>query len=62
MNSKTHGKTLRMVEITHISANGIWILAGEKELFLYYDDFPWFNEAPVGKILNIEEPFPGHFY
>jgi hypothetical protein len=27
-----------------------------------YDDFPWFKDAPVGKILNVEEPTPGHFY
>jgi hypothetical protein len=50
------------IEITHISANGIWILTGDKELFMSYKDFPWFKEAPVGKILNVEEPTPGHFY
>jgi len=24
--------------------------------------FPWFKDAPIGKILNIEEPTDGHFY
>lgn len=27
-----------------------------------YEEFPWFKDAPVGKILNVEEPTPGHFY
>ena len=62
INSKTHGKIIMKIEITHISANGIWILTGDRELFMSYKDFPWFKEAPVGKILNVEEPTPGHFY
>ena len=62
INSKTHGKIIMKIEITHISANGIWILTGDKELFMSYKDFPWFKEAPIGKILNVEEPTPGHFY
>jgi hypothetical protein len=33
-----------------------------KELFMSYDDFPWFKEASVGKIINVHEPSPGHFY
>ena len=23
---------------------------------------PWFKDASVGKILNVREPTPGHFY
>jgi len=31
-------------------------------LFMAYEDFPWFKDAPVRKILHVEEPYPGHFY
>jgi len=48
--------------VTNISVNGIWLLAGEVEHFLSFEDFPWFKDAPVGKILKVEEPTPGHFY
>lgn len=51
-----------MVEVTHISSHGVWLLARGKELFMSYEDFPWFKDAPVGKILNVEEPHAGHFY
>jgi hypothetical protein len=50
------------VEVTNISNHGIWMLAHDHEYFLSYEDFPWFKDVPMGKILRIEEPFPGHFY
>ncbi len=62
MSSKTLGKNTGRVEVTHISANGVWLLAGDKELFMSYEDFPWFKDAPVGKILNVEEPGEEHFF
>jgi hypothetical protein len=31
------------VEVTNISAHGLWLLSRDKELFLSYEDFPWFN-------------------
>ncbi|MEW6274601.1 MAG: DUF2442 domain-containing protein [Bacillota bacterium] len=48
--------------MTHISKNGVWLPARDKELFMAYKDFPWFKDAPVGKILNVEELRRGHFY
>ena len=50
------------VEGTNISAHGVWLLTGEEEAFLSYEEFPWFKDASVGKILNVREPTPGHFY
>ncbi len=62
MNSEALGKHTSQIEITNISSHGIWILARGKELFMSYEDFPWFKEASIGKVLNVEEPTPGHFY
>ena len=62
MSSKPLGTTTSGVEVTNISAHGVWLLAGDKELFMSYEHFPWFKDVPVGKILNVEEPAPGHFY
>ncbi|MEW6738300.1 MAG: DUF2442 domain-containing protein [Nitrospirota bacterium] len=62
MRSKTLGKNITAVEIMNISSNGVWLLAGDKELFMPYEDFPWFKDAPISKILNVEEPHEGHFY
>jgi len=57
-----HGRKFSDVEITNISAHGIWILVDNKEYFLSYKDFPWFKEVPISKILKVEQPYPGHFY
>ena len=62
MNSTVHGIPSSGVEITNISSHGLWLLSKDHEYFLSYDDFPWFKNVLVGKILNIEEPSPGHFY
>lgn len=62
MSSRTLGKNVETVEVTNISVNGVWLLAGGKELFMSYEDFPWFKDAPVRKIINVEEPIKGHFY
>ena len=57
-----HGSSISTIEVTNISAHGVWLLAHGKELFMSYDDFPWFKDQSVKSIINVEEPSPGHFY
>lgn len=61
-NSQTLGETTLQPEITNISSHGFWLLSSDKELFISFEEFPWFKNIPVGGILNVEEPSPGHFY
>jgi hypothetical protein len=56
------GNNISAPEITHISTHGVWLLAAEHELFMPYDEFPWFKDAPVKHIINVQEVSPGHFY
>ena len=62
MNSEPLGIGTSAVEVTNITSNGVWLLSGERELFLSYSDFPWFKDVPVSKIISVEEPTPGHFF
>jgi len=62
MKSKSPGENTASVEVTHISGNGVWLLTKDRELFMSCENFPWFKDAPVGKILNVEEPRAGRFY
>jgi hypothetical protein len=50
------------VEVTTISKQGFWLLIGERELFVSFSDFPWFQQAPVSAILNVERPHADHLY
>lgn len=62
MSLQTLGENTSLTEVTNVSAHGLWLLSGETELFLSYKDFPWFKNAPIREVLNVEEPTPGHFY
>ena len=62
MSSLAHGENTSAVEVTNISAHGLWLLARDKELFLPYEDFPWFKDQPIKAILNVQEPSTGHFF
>ena len=62
MSSQPLGINTSPAEITNISSNGVWLLSNDREYFMSYDDFPWFKDVPIGKILKVEEPTPGHYY
>jgi Protein of unknown function (DUF2442) len=50
------------VEVTNISRHGFWLLLDGRELFLPFDEFPWFKGASVEAILRVERPRPEHLY
>jgi len=55
MNSATLGTNTSAVEVTNISAHGFWILDGSsgQELFLSFQDFPWFADATISQIREV---------
>ncbi|MFC1796101.1 DUF2442 domain-containing protein [Pseudomonadota bacterium] len=61
MSSLAPGSDTSEIEVTNISAHGVWLLLRDQELFMPYEDFPWFKDQPVKSILNVKEPSPGHF-
>ena len=62
MISQAHGKNILEIEIGNISIHGIWLIAHDKELFMSYEDFPWFKDQTIDSIIKVEEQSPGHFY
>lgn len=62
MISSAHGKHTSEVEIGNISVHGVWLLSHGKELFMPYEQFPWFKDQTVRSIINVEEQAPGHYY
>ena len=54
--------TLMEAEVTQADKQGIWVLIGEKESFLSFENFPWFRNAPVSAIHNIELLNPHHLH
>ena len=62
MKSAALGASISPVEVTNVSTHGFWIFVGERELFVSFRDFPWFREAPIGAITQVERPSPHHLY
>ena len=60
--SQVLGKNTSITEASNISSHGVWIYTHGQEFFLSFEDFPWFKDASVKKIINVKEPFSGHFY
>ena len=62
MRSGKLGRSTSGVEVANISKHGFWLLVGDKERFLSFDDFLWFRDATVGQLLNVTLPQPHDLY
>lgn len=58
--SDGHGTRTSIVEVTNVSKHGFWLILEERERFLAFDAFPWFREATIDQLLNVELTGPGH--
>jgi len=59
---ETPGNNTSAVEVTNVSKHGLWLLLYEKEVFLPFEQFPWFRNAPIGKVVHVELPTAQHLY
>jgi len=62
MKSAALGRSISPVEVTNVSPHGFWLFLGERELFVSFKDFPWFNEASIRQISHVELPSAHHLY
>ncbi len=62
MKSSQHGDLTSKLEVTNISQHGFWLFHNGKEYFLPFEKYPWFRDAMVSDILNVEHLHDDHFY
>jgi len=62
MSSVSLGTSTSAAEVTNISRHGVWLLVDDRELFMPFDEFPWFRNAPVDSILRLERPRENHLH
>ena len=62
MKSAQLGNNILGPEVTNVSQHGFWLLLGREELFLPFEQFPWFRDAPIGKVVHVEQPSARHVY
>ncbi|BAO83984.1 hypothetical protein SMCB_1756 [Serpentinimonas maccroryi] len=49
-------------EVTNISKHCFWLLLGNEELAVSFNDFPWFKNATVEQLTDIQWPSADHLY
>ena len=62
MKSAAPGPGTSLAEVTNVSPHGFWLFIGERELFVPFSLFPWFREASVREITNVQLPSSHHLY
>jgi hypothetical protein len=56
------GTVISAPEVTHVSRHGFWLLLGDEELLLTFEQFPWFRRATIEQISRVKRPTPEHLY
>jgi hypothetical protein len=62
MTSALLGNNTSEVEVTNVSKQGFWLLLGNEELFVAFSEFPWFADAQIRQLMNVQLPQPHHLY
>jgi uncharacterized protein DUF2442 len=60
MKSALRGKIISEVEVTNLDPQGFWLLLDDRELFVAFTQFPWFQDATVREITTVERPNAHH--
>jgi hypothetical protein len=58
--SVLRGMSTSAVEVSNLGPDGFWLLMDERELFVPFKEFPWFQDATIREIMSVERPSPHH--
>jgi hypothetical protein len=50
---KKRGKSI-LAEVSHISTHGLWVLVNDSEYMLSFAEYPWFTDAKLSAIQNVQ--------
>ena len=56
------GTLTSLIEITQVSSQGFWLLLPTEELFLSFENFPWFKDVTIKELCEVEWPSEKHIY
>src|ERR1700752_743971 len=63
MRSGRRGKpTSLKVEVSNVSTHGFWLLIADREHFVSFAEFPWFQDVPVRSQFRVELPSSHHLH
>jgi hypothetical protein len=56
------GANISQIEVTHIDEHGIWLYVNGAEYFLSHKEYPWFKEAKIKELLNVQLLHESHIH
>ena len=56
------GTIISAAEVTHVSKHGFWLLLDAEELLVPFEHFPWFKNATIAQLSDVQWPAPDHLY
>lgn len=62
MKSAALGADTSSPEVTNVSEHGFWLLLGNEELFLPFATFPWFRDASIRDITQVQQLSAHHLF
>ena len=62
MKSPALGKNTSTIEVLNVSPHGLWLWVQGKEFLLPYDEYPWFRNAKVSEVYNVQLLHGHHLY
>ena len=54
MRSQAPGAGTSEVEVTNIGTHGVWVYVKGREYFLDYREYPWFRDARVRDVIDVQ--------
>ena len=62
MKSAKPGGSTSVVEVTHISSHGFWLLLPSGEIFVPFSSFPWFRDATIAELQAVQLLHSDHLF
>jgi len=56
------GSGTSAAEVTHVSRHGFWLLLDAEELLVPFESFPWFRQATIGQLVDVQWPSADHLH
>ena len=57
-----HGTVTLVAEVTNVSPHCFWLLLGDEELAVPFTEFPWFKQATIDQLSDVQRPTENHLY
>jgi len=56
------GNAILGAEVTNVSRHCFWLLLGDEELAVPFSEFPWFRNATIEQLSDVQRPTEDHLY